>query len=280
MKRDRINFIIEKAYGRRYDLEAKVLTARPRSRFYLTKVRPVITRLEIVSVNLLKRKYMLGSITLTGLLVLVTVYYYNQLVISEQNMHATMGRIQALLQRRSDTAANLSKAVLDYAEHERTVLNAVVALRGASTEKQAGGESLSDAPASARRLEQWKQIVSETGGKPGAPGKAPAPGASTGPAGAQAADVAAPSALMSLSALAEQYPDLKLSGNFQTLMNVLDQIEKDLAAERMKHDEMVNIYTTYVQTVPSIIFAKLFRFPVHPYFEASEEAKNFKTIGF
>ena len=50
-----------------------------------------------------------------------------------------MGQVQVQLQRRNDTEVDLAKAVLDYAEHEKAVLTAIVALRGQAGEKTHGG---------------------------------------------------------------------------------------------------------------------------------------------
>jgi LemA protein len=86
--------------------------------------------------------------------------------------------------------------------------------------------------------------------------------------------------LSKLMALAEQYPDLKLSSNFQSLMAALIEVEKDLATERIKLNDMVNTYTTNVAKFPCNMFAVLYGFPRSPYFEATEEAKAFKLITY
>jgi LemA protein len=285
MRKDRINQIIEKVYVNRYDLEVPTLAPRHQSPFYLNRVKPVLTRLETFAVVISRRKILVSSIIFAMLLIGMTIYYYNLLVITQQNMLTTMGHVQALLQRRNDTAVNLSKAVRDYAEHEKAVLSAVVILRGQLNDKQTGGgEAPADLKSNGKDVKSLQGLINKEGSKPPAPGATPSAGAQT-PDGAPSAAVqtsggALPSGLLNLAALAEQYPDLKLSANFQTLMTVLDQIEKDLAAGRMKQDEMVNIYTTYVQTFPSNVFAAIFGFRLHPYFSATEEAKTFKSIDY
>lgn len=277
MKKDRVNVIIKKAYANRYGLRAPVPVTRPRSDFYLTRVQPVLARLEPVTV-LMRKRLLVVALILAAVLIWATIYYYNALVIAEQNMHASMGHVNALLQRRNDTAVNLYKAVIDYADHERTVLSAVVALRGLSSDKAPGAEVSPDTKTLGQKVEQLQELLHKAGNKGVTTGNAPTTGQAPATGNNKAAGVALPTGLMSLSALAEQYPDLKLSANFQTLMTVLDQIEKDLAAIRMKHDEMVNTYATKVQIFPSSLFAKIFGFNVQPYFEATEEARKFKPI--
>jgi len=83
-----------------------------------------------------------------------------------------------------------------------------------------------------------------------------------------------------LLAVAEQYPDLKLSNTFINLMTALIEIEKDLAQERINYNDAVNIYTTNMAKFPINIYAVLFRFKDKPYFEATDEAQKLKPISY
>lgn len=231
MKRNRVNQIIERAYAERYDLRTPVPASRPQSFFYLTKVRPVLDRVEPFAAALTRKRILLSSLLLTAVVVGITIHYFNTLVISQQNMHAAEGRVQALLQRRSDVAVNLSRAVLDYAEHEKSVLSAVVALRGLSTDRQGDKESSRDPKTGTRKVDPLQSMADKAVGKPSPTQGSPVTTEAAASAGAQTPGAHQIPAWMNLAALAEQYPDLKLSANFQTLMNVLDQVEKDLAGK-------------------------------------------------
>jgi len=88
------------------------------------------------------------------------------------------------------------------------------------------------------------------------------------------------SPLTRLLALAEQYPDLKLSNTFINLMTALIEVEKDLAMERIKYNDAVNVYTTNTAIFPINIFAVIFRFKDKPYFEATQEAQKLKPISY
>jgi len=79
-------------------------------------------------------------------------------------------------------------------------------------------------------------------------------------------------------AVAEQYPDLKLSDNFNTLMAALVEVEKDLADERIKFNDAVNIYTTNLIRFPLNAYAWIFGFKSRPYFEATADASRFNPI--
>jgi LemA protein len=83
-----------------------------------------------------------------------------------------------------------------------------------------------------------------------------------------------------LLAVAEQYPDLKLSSNFDRLMKALIEVEKDLAVERIRYNDMANIYSTNLAKFPINVYAWIFGFETQPYFEATEEAQSFKPIDY
>jgi LemA protein len=174
---------------------------------------------------------------------------------------AYQGNVEAMLQRRNDIANNLSKAVLDYSTHERGVFTAVVSLRSFISEDQLAKDEY---------LKKLNTTLNQR--NPSLPFEKGAFEA--------AKDESLMSSLSKLMALAEQYPDLKLSTNFQSLMAALIEVEKDLATERIKLNDMVNTYTTNVAMFPCNIFAFLYRFPRSSYFDATEEAKAFKLINY
>lgn len=62
-------------------------------------------------------------------------------------------------------------------------------------------------------------------------------------------------ALKSLFALAENYPDLKASANFQTLQHELSDVENKLAASRRALNAAVADYNGAIQAFPAVLFA-------------------------
>lgn len=250
MKKDMVSAIIQRAYARKYNL-APTAELVARRRPLTSVIRPLIWAIQ-------QRKLRL----LAGILVLAiiagSIYYYNLLVSTEQDVLAAKGQVYALQQRRHDISINLSKAVYDYSRHERSVFTAVVALRSLFTKK--GGE----VPALEKLLEESNLF------------EAPLPEGVPG----QIAGALPASALDRILALAEQYPDLKLAANFQNLMGGLTEVEKDLATQRMDLNNAINIYTTNVAKFPTNFYAWLFGFDRIPYFEAREEAKRFRPIEY
>jgi LemA protein len=193
-----------------------------------------------------------------------SIYYYNLLVITEQDVLAEKGKVQALLQRRNDISINLSKATFDYSRHERGVFTAVVSLRAILSDKEAGRQQLDEI---IHGLDVPEKMSSEAI-KRGVGG------------GDSLSALSALSALDRLIAVAEQYPDLKLSANFLNLMTALVDVEKDLATERIKYNDFANVYTTNLAKFPVNFYAWIFGFESEPYFEATDEAKSLKPIKY
>lgn len=179
----------------------------------------------------------------------VGIYYYNKIWSLAYVVQASESEIQVRLQERNDISVNLARIVLDYARHEEKIFGAVVAARSG------GG----DQPATADLLKKLEQLLSPHG----------------------TAGKALPKELLpSLVALAEQYPDLKLSQNFLKLSDALLETERDIATARIKHITATNDYTTLLTVFPSNLFGKLFRFEPNAFFRANDEARNFKTLDY
>jgi len=77
-----------------------------------------------------------------------------------------------------------------------------------------------------------------------------------------------------LMALAESYPELKASENFNNLSKELNKLEDDIANARKYYNGIVRIFNNKVQMFPSNIIAKIFRFKEKNMFVASNEDRN------
>jgi LemA protein len=85
-------------------------------------------------------------------------------------------------------------------------------------------------------------------------------------------------ALKSIFAVAESYPDLKASQNFQMLQEELSGTESKIAYARQFYNDMVMKYNESIQVFPKNIFAKMFNFSIKDYFQTDEkEKKNVKV---
>ena len=74
-------------------------------------------------------------------------------------------------------------------------------------------------------------------------------------------------ALRGLFALAESYPDLKASANFQALQASLGEIEDAVQSARRYFNAVVRDLNTAIEIFPSNLVAGLFQFREHAYFE-------------
>jgi LemA protein len=74
-------------------------------------------------------------------------------------------------------------------------------------------------------------------------------------------------ALRHLFAVAESYPELKASENFQSLQQSLNQIEGDIQSARRYYNAVVRDLNTAVESFPSNQIALFFRFVKRGYFE-------------
>ncbi|QGA80446.1 LemA family protein [Candidatus Nanohalobium constans] len=65
-------------------------------------------------------------------------------------------------------------------------------------------------------------------------------------------------ALKSLFAVAEDYPDLKASENFQQLQEELSSIENKIAYARQHYNDAIMTFNNAIETFPAVMFANIF----------------------
>jgi LemA protein len=93
-----------------------------------------------------------------------------------------------------------------------------------------------------------------------------------GPAQAAQADTVLVGALDRLLAVSEAYPQLRASENFLALQQELADIEDKLAAARRYYNTTVYRYNTVLQSFPSVIVGRTFRFGEREFFETDTRA--------
>ena len=87
-------------------------------------------------------------------------------------------------------------------------------------------------------------------------------------------------ALKSLFALSEAYPDLKANQNFLNLQEELTGTEGRIAYARQFYNDTVYRYNTKIQSVPSNVVAKQFKFAEREYFEVDDAARGNVEVDF
>ncbi len=88
------------------------------------------------------------------------------------------------------------------------------------------------------------------------------------------------SALRSLFAVAEDYPELRASESFQGLQRELSDIEGDIAVSRQIFNDSTLTLNNAVETFPSNLVALIAGFDRGPYFEVEDEGRSVPKVEF
>ena len=83
-----------------------------------------------------------------------------------------------------------------------------------------------------------------------------------------------------LFAVAEDYPELRATENFQQLQSQLEDTEQKIAVARQVYNDAVLTYDTALETVPTNIVGDAFNFEEKPYFEIEEPARTAPQVRF
>ena len=88
-------------------------------------------------------------------------------------------------------------------------------------------------------------------------------------------------ALGRLLALSENYPDLKLNQNFQRLSDELAGTENRISVARMRYNQNIQDYNTFIGQFPNSIWAGIGGFQRNnDYFQASPGAQSVPKVSF
>jgi LemA protein len=164
---------------------------------------------------------------------------YNTLQTQDEAVKASWSEVVNQYQRRADLIPNLVNTVKGYAAQEERVLVGVTEARSRATSIQVTPELL-DNPEALRKF--------------------------------QAAQGELTSALKSLIAVSENYPQLKSDQNFRDLQAQLEGPENRIAVARNRYIESVQSFNGTVRQFPTNLTAMLFKFPVKPNFTVENEA--------
>jgi LemA protein len=80
-----------------------------------------------------------------------------------------------------------------------------------------------------------------------------------------------------LFAVAEAYPELRATENFQP---ELSDVEQNIAVSRQVYNDTVLTYSNAIQSVPTNIFANMFNFGPKQYFEIEDAARAAPRVQF
>ncbi len=87
-------------------------------------------------------------------------------------------------------------------------------------------------------------------------------------------------ALGRLFAVAEAYPQLRATENFQQLQAQLTDTEQKIAVSRQIYNDSTLTYNNAVGTVPTNLVAGAFKFESRPYFEIEQADREAPQVRF
>src|SRR6195256_719057 len=167
---------------------------------------------------------------------------YNRLVGLQQKVDQSWAQVQNVYQRRADLIPNLVNTVQGAANFEKSTLTEVTNARASVGRVQLDP---SKAPTDAKQLQEF-----------------------------QAAQGQLSNALSRLLVVAENYPQLRATQNFQGLQAQLEGTENRISVERNKFNTVVQEYNTAVRRFPTNMIAGMFGFAPRPFFTAQPEAQK------
>lgn len=94
------------------------------------------------------------------------------------------------------------------------------------------------------------------------------------------AENALTAALGRLFAVAEAYPALRATENFQNLQEQLDETENKIAVARQIYNDAVYSYDTATETVPTNVVANVLNFEPKRYFEIEDHSRATPQVEF
>jgi len=173
-----------------------------------------------------------------GLLILLALFVIvtrNSMIESRNRVDEAWSGIDVQLKRRHDLIPNLVETVKGYATHEREVFVKTTEARAAAMQTVGRDANV--------------QSVSS-------------------------AEAALSGALADLRAVAENYPDLRATENFQQLQRDLNEIEDEIQASRRIYNSNVQSYNTKIQIFPNSVIAGMSDFEAREFFEIADPAER------
>ena len=184
--------------------------------------------------------WIIVAIVVVLALVLFGVVAFNRLRTADIGAQEALGGIDVQLTRRADLIPNLVNAVKGYAAHERGVFEEVTAARAGVTEAARSG-SVEQRAAAEGRLDR---------------------------------------ALVDVMAVAEAYPDLKASANFQQLQSDLRDTEDKLSFARQYYNDAVRRLNELVRTIPWLFFTGLAGVEERTFYDAPDGQDTAPSVQF
>lgn len=169
---------------------------------------------------------------------------YNSMVTMEEWVNTAWSQVENQYQRRMDLIPNIVNTVKWEANFEKSTLEAVVQARASATKMNVN-------VADAKEMAEFQQ--EQTG---------------------------ISQALSRLLMVTENYPNLKSNQAFADLRVTLEWTENRISTERMRYNEVVQQFNTFVRVFPNNIVSSIFGFEKKSLFESEAWAEVAPEVNF
>ena len=221
-----------------------------------------------------------GITTIIGLTLWLfgIIHYYNMFVAMKSKAEGDWADTEVVMQERHHIVVNLTRLVIDYAQHERDVLTKVTGLRVGQTVADQDAAAAAAAAADIAKLDELTAAVA-----PNAEEKAVGAGQPPLPT-ADKLDKLSPKQVEALfgrmQLVAEQYPQLKLTENFQQFASAIIETEHKIAEHLIMYNADVNAYMTVHTQFPGNHYALILGFQRMEFFSADPSELQFVEVKY
>jgi LemA protein len=194
-------------------------------------------------------KNIITLLVIAGLFILIFfwgVSVNNQIITYEETLTQQWAQVENVYQRRSDLIPNLVNTVKGYADFEQKTLTDVIEARAKATSVTIDANKLT--PENVQQFQQAQSGLTQ--------------------------------ALSRLMVVVEQYPNLKANQNFLELQSQLEGTENRISVERMKFNQDVQSYNTYIRKFPNSFISGYGDFEKKGYFEAEAGSEKVPEVKF
>ena len=188
----------------------------------------------------------LAALVVAGFLYVSGVY--NGLVNRSQAVDAQWAQVQNVYQRRADLVPNLVATVSGAANFEKSTLTEITAARASVGKVQINSGTAPTDPAQLAEFDRAQGQLT--------------------------------SALSRLLVVAENYPSLKATANFQELQAQLEGTENRISVERGRFNDLARDYNSAIKRVPAVFLAGVLGFKEKAYFAATPGAERPPQVQF
>ena len=188
-------------------------------------------------------------IVIVGIVAVVVIWMisaYNRMTSADEAVINAWANVESQYQRRADLIPNLVNTVKGYTQHESQTLMAVTEARTQATSIHIDPQNITP-----EELQRYQQAQNEVG-----------------------------SALGRLIAVAESYPDLKASENFQELQVQLEGTENRIQKSRSEYNAAVQHFNILVRRFPNNLLAGTYGFECKTPFQSESGSEKAPQVTF